>query len=164
MSNWGLLPPLLIIGGQSTKILLRLLSPPRIPRRSTHHPSGREWLVCPASERDGCPWSSSQRQSYLCFLLGTTFVSVWDILSRACASAYTAAKACRPLGTALNRRTRTCLLLRVRTSALHRLSLCSNSDPSPDPACFRSGIWDYRTGRCLADGLYDLTLADSLPS
>ena len=85
----------------------------RAPRRSTHRPSGREWLVCPASDRDGCPWPSSQRLLSPTYFLGHTAVSVWDTPSRACVSAYIATEACRLLGSALSRFARTYSLTRV---------------------------------------------------
>ena len=65
------------IGGQTAKIYSSACThmPHRIPRRSTHRPTGREWLVWLASERDGCPWPSSRRHP-LAYLLTWIYLCV----------------------------------------------------------------------------------------
>ena len=67
----------MIIGGQTAKIYSSACThmPHRIPRRSTHRPTGREWLVWLASERDGCPWPSSRRHP-LAYLLTWIYLCV----------------------------------------------------------------------------------------
>ena len=87
--------------------------PSRDPQRTTHRPSGCEWLDSFASGRDGCPWPSSQRQLSPFYFLGHTAVSVWDTTSRACVCAYIATEACRLLRPALSRFVRTYSLTRV---------------------------------------------------
>ena len=87
--------------------------PSRVPQRTTHRPSGCEWLVSFASGRDGCPWPSSQRQFSPTYFLGHTAVSAWDTTSRACVCAYIATEACRLLRPALSRFVRTYSLTRV---------------------------------------------------